>query len=91
MLNHDVRGMGEDKVEISTSIIFASQRIPEAENPIPTFGCNRGGIILRPGVTRVLCGAPGDCGGTCHTFCVCVGVASRSLGGLLPHAGDAPE
>ena len=60
---------GKDKVEISTSIIFASQRIPDAENQIPTFGCNRGGIILRPGVTRVLCGAPGDCGGTCHTFC----------------------
>jgi hypothetical protein len=69
---------GTDRAEISASVIFASQRIPEAKNTIPTFGCNNGGVIFRPGVTRVLCGAPGDCGGTCHTFCDAPSGGSRS-------------
>ena len=69
---------GADRAEISASVIFASQRIPEAKNSIPTFGCNNGGVIFRPGVTRVLCGAPGDCGGTCHAFCDAPSGGSRS-------------
>ena len=69
---------GTDKAEISASVIFASQRLTEANNLIPTFGCNNGGIIFRPGATRILCGAPGDCGGTCHAFCDSPSGGSRS-------------
>ena len=56
---------------ISASLIFASQlqvrSLAVAEDAL--FGCGMGGIILRPGVARVVCGNPSDCGGYCHQLC----------------------
>ena len=53
----------------STSLIFAGQRGGGGDS-VPTYPMCRGGLIFRPGRhTRVLCGAGGDCGGRCNSFC----------------------
>jgi len=59
---------------VSASMIFSLQNRDLHDNPTgreasdSLFACP-GGIVFRPGVTIVQCGAPGDCGGYCHQPC----------------------
>ena len=64
--------------DLSTSLIFADQTRalsggpnPKGHAPVDFLfggGCG-GGLIFRPGVTRVRCGNAQDCGGYCHELC----------------------
>jgi hypothetical protein len=53
-----------DKTYLSASLIYAAQRA-NPRSRLPTFNGGVRGLILRPHVTRVVCGCASDCGGTC--------------------------
>ena len=48
---------------MSTSLIFAADHVPGFK--LPLFTCLNGGVIFRPGQTRLICGNAGDSGGGC--------------------------
>lgn len=52
---------------ISGSLLFADMRVPG--KGVPLFTCKDGGVILRPGCARLVCGHAGDAGGQCTVWC----------------------
>jgi len=57
------------EIGVSASIIFLGQRYSASVGRIPLFSPCQGGLIFRPGATRILCGNGADAGGHCSGFC----------------------
>ena len=59
---------GPGAKDMSASIVFSANKLPN--KPIPLFGAaHGGGLIFRPGLTRIRCGKAVDSAGHCGAWC----------------------
>ena len=70
---------------ISGSLLFRDMHVPG--NSVPLFTCKDGGIILRPGLTKVVCGHAGDAGGQCTVWCPKPSAVGKAEGRQYPGDG----